>query len=71
MNSTNPFVTFTHISCIIEKEMGGLQGGLYSLFFNAVANVKVKSDLSCYKLKVTYYNEFINNYRYLAKPTIR
>lgn len=61
-----------HISCIIEKEMGGLQGGLYSLFFHAVAKVKVKSDLSCYKLyKNIYYNAFINNYRFLLKPTIR
>ncbi|XP_046825465.1 triokinase/FMN cyclase-like [Vespa crabro] len=39
INSTNPFVTFTNISCIIEKEMGGLQGGLYSLFFHAIAKV--------------------------------
>ncbi|XP_014611589.1 PREDICTED: triokinase/FMN cyclase-like isoform X1 [Polistes canadensis] len=37
LNSTNLFVIFTQISCIIEKEMGGLQGGLYSLFFHAVA----------------------------------
>ncbi|XP_043493373.1 putative 3,4-dihydroxy-2-butanone kinase isoform X2 [Polistes fuscatus] len=39
LNSTNPFVTFTQISYIIEKEMGGLQGGLYSLFFHAVAKI--------------------------------
>ncbi|KAI4498142.1 hypothetical protein M0802_006628 [Mischocyttarus mexicanus] len=39
LNITNPFVIFTQISCIIEKEMDGLQGGLYSLFFHAIAKV--------------------------------
>ncbi|KAL2736072.1 triokinase/FMN cyclase-like [Vespula maculifrons] len=44
INGSNPFITFMHISCIIEKEMGGLQGGLYSLFFHAVAKVFAETD---------------------------
>ncbi|KAK2586481.1 hypothetical protein KPH14_010750 [Odynerus spinipes] len=44
INGTCPFVTFTHISCIVEKLMGGLQGGLYSLFFHAVAKVFAEND---------------------------
>ncbi|XP_015191490.1 PREDICTED: triokinase/FMN cyclase-like isoform X2 [Polistes dominula] len=43
-STTNPFLIFTDISCIIEKEMGGVQGGLYSIFFYAVAKAFSEAD---------------------------
>lgn len=33
-------VTFTQISQIIERTVGGAQGGLYSLFFHNIAKVR-------------------------------
>lgn len=38
--STKPFIALTQISRIIEKESGGLEGGIYSLFFDAAAKVR-------------------------------
>ncbi|KAL0108763.1 hypothetical protein PUN28_014120 [Cardiocondyla obscurior] len=35
--ATRPSTTFAQISRVIEKEMVGLQGGIYSLFFDTVA----------------------------------
>lgn len=37
---TNLYVTFSQISQIIHKTVSGIQGGLYSLFFYYVAQVK-------------------------------
>ncbi|KAL6263629.1 hypothetical protein P5V15_006414 [Pogonomyrmex californicus] len=39
ISTTRPFLTFMQISQIIEKEMGGLEGGIYSLFFYSVAKI--------------------------------
>ncbi|KZC11616.1 Dihydroxyacetone kinase 2 [Dufourea novaeangliae] len=39
MLATYPCVTFTQISHIIERTVDGVQGGLYSLFFNNIAKV--------------------------------
>ncbi|XP_029678738.1 folliculin isoform X2 [Formica exsecta] len=37
ISATRPSIAFTQISRIIEKEMGGLEGGIYSLFFDTIA----------------------------------
>ncbi|XP_070150656.1 probable dihydroxyacetone kinase isoform X2 [Polyergus mexicanus] len=37
ISATRPSITFAQISRIIEKEMGGLEGGIYSLFFDTIA----------------------------------
>ncbi|XP_012283909.1 triokinase/FMN cyclase isoform X2 [Orussus abietinus] len=39
IEATKPFVAFSQISHIAETLMGGLQGGLYSIFFDAGAKV--------------------------------
>lgn len=41
ISATRPSITFTQISQIIEKEMGGLGGEIYSLFFYAIAKVRL------------------------------
>ncbi|XP_077271845.1 uncharacterized protein LOC143902635 [Temnothorax americanus] len=42
ISATKPSITFIQISHIIEKEMGGLEGGMYSLFFDTAAKSFLK-----------------------------
>ncbi|XP_020290803.1 putative 3,4-dihydroxy-2-butanone kinase [Pseudomyrmex gracilis] len=37
ISTTRPSATFTQMSRIVEKEVDGLEGGIYSLFFDIVA----------------------------------
>ncbi|XP_072757656.1 folliculin [Anoplolepis gracilipes] len=42
ISATRPSIAFTQISQIIEKKMGGLESGIYSLFFYTIAKSFLK-----------------------------
>lgn len=43
ISATRPSIAFTQISRIIEREMGSLEGGIYSLFFDTIAKVRLSN----------------------------